>query len=100
MREKVISVAYEIFLTSAKECENEKKTNSYNVFLNFWSELVKSKHLGYHALTQCLKSMSQVEKLIVYDKSQIFDINSSQYRDTLNEWIIGNLTEIKHSKAT
>jgi hypothetical protein len=60
IREKVVSVAYEIFTVSAHECEHEKKANSYNIFLNYWGELTKSKHMGYLALIQCFKSFKQI----------------------------------------
>lgn len=37
------------------------------------------------ALVQSLKSLQQVEKLIHYDKDEVFDLNTdSKYRDTLN----------------
>ena len=45
-----------------------------------------------------MKSLSQVEKYLNFDKNEIFDINDSKYRDTLNEWVINTLTEIKHMK--
>ena len=45
-----------------------------------------------------MKSLSQVEKYLNFDKNEIFDINDSKYRDTLNEWVINTLTEIKYMK--
>ena len=51
-------------------------------------------------MLQSFKSLTQVEKFLNYDQGEIFDINNSQYRDTLNEWVIGTLTEIKLGKSS
>lgn len=67
--------------------------------MNYWGELLKNKHYGYLVLVQALKSIQQLQQFIKYDRDEIFDLNNNSiYRDTLNQWIINSLVQIKHTK--
>lgn len=60
LREVVINIIFEVFLKCAKECEKEKKTNSFTIFKNHWIEIKASKGLGFLASVKGYDSMKKL----------------------------------------
>ena len=68
--------------------------SSFNIFKNYWSDLKASKNLG---LLSVAKTYQAVKKLTKMLEESYGELNEEEYRDTMNEWVINTLIDIKHT---
>lgn len=94
LREQAFTVAFELFLRCAKECEREKKVSSFTVFRNCWAELRAARALGLQA---SLRAYEAMRKLAGTVEEGFCGVDPSCERDTLNQWVLDTLLEISHS---
>ena len=90
----MFEVSYNLFLTSAKECEGKKKVNSYTVFTNYWRELKRQKNYGFFAAVSSYKALYKVMKIV---DEHYAEIDYEEQKGTLNEWVFESMVEIKNT---
>ncbi len=63
-------------MLGVKECEGNKKLNSFTVFNNYWKELKSRKSYGYAAAVACYRSLRKV-MLIIDEEYGSADLEAS-----------------------
>jgi uncharacterized coiled-coil DUF342 family protein len=93
LREHAFTVAFELFLRCAKECDREKKVSSFSIFRNCWAELKSARALGFQA---ALRAYEVVRKVAGTLEEGFCGVEEGA-RDTMNQWVMDTLLEIGHS---
>jgi len=64
IRQAAVEVLYNLFILGTKECEGNKKLNSFTIFNNYFQELRARKSYGYSSTITCYKSLKKVMRII------------------------------------
>lgn len=94
LRQNVVTLLFDIFLRCAKECEGQKKVSSFTIFRQHWQELKASKNLGLLSVAKAYQGVKKLSKVL---EESYAEMNEEEYRDTLNDWVIETLVDIRHT---
>lgn len=75
---------------SAKDCEANKKLNSFTIFMSYWNELKSKKNYGFGAVLSSYKSIKKVIK-IIDEKYGELDLEESGMQGTIDEWVVHSI---------
>ena len=64
LRQNVLNLIFGIFLRCAKECENQKKVNSFSLFKNYWVDLKGSKNLALLSVAKTYQAVKKLTKML------------------------------------
>ena len=70
--------------------------NSFSIFRNHWVDLKASKSLGFLSVVKVYQAVKKLTMMVEEDYAELLE---EEYRDTMNEWIIHTLIDIKNTNS-
>lgn len=70
-------------MLGTKECQGNKKLNSFTIFNNYWKELKARKSYGYAATIGAYRSLRKVMKIVDQGYGEV-DLQDSQHKETID----------------